>query len=289
MLKLIGLGLWRKQVTLEALEELRSSDKIYYDYYTNISQDLTLEELSRLTGKPIVKADRGILEYPGLKNLVREASKIDVSIAVVGDPLAATTHVIILEEARKQGVPYKVVHGVSGLYVSQLESFLQPYRFGRTATVTFPYGGSYPVTTVRVVYENLCLGLHSLLLMDLKLDEPRLMTIGEALSIMNKIEQDNWGHPILGGLLGISLEAAGTPYARVKTGCLDDLRNEAFDRMPQSLVIPGRLHFAEEENLTSLLDTSSLCLDKHKETLESGHELICKRAGLMLDTGGYDG
>ena len=42
-----------------------------------------------------------------------EAKKIDIALLIYGSPLMATTHITILQEAKRQKIKYKVFHGAS--------------------------------------------------------------------------------------------------------------------------------------------------------------------------------
>ena len=280
MLNLVGLGLWQGHITGEAREALSRSDKVYLDYYTNISKDITPASLAEIIGKPVEPVGRDRLEFPGVRNLLREASNKNISIAVIGDPLVATTHIIVLEEARSLHIPFKIIHGISGVYMSILESLLQIYKFGRITTLVYPYGNTFPYSVLKQIYTNICTRSHSLVLLDLKLDEGRIMHANEAADIIIEMEHNMWGESILEDLTTIVAEASGTPWQRITVKSLGETREEKFDIIPQSLIIPGPLHFEEEESLAKLLGAPEELLDKHKETLKSSLTDICKRAGL---------
>ena len=280
MLNLVGLGLWLGHITMEAREALYKSDKVYLDYYTNISKDITPDSLAKAIGKPVEPVGRDKLEFPGVRSLLREASMKNVSIAVIGDPLVATTHIIVLEEAKSLNIPFKVIHGISGVYMSILESLLQIYKFGRITTLVYPYENTFPYSVLKQIYTNICTKSHSLVLLDLKLDEGKVMYANEAADIIIEMEHNMWGESILEDLTVIIAEASGTPWQRITVRSLGETRAEKFDTIPQSIIIPGPLHFEEEESLVKILGSPEELLDKHKETLKSRLTDICKRAGL---------
>jgi diphthine synthase len=288
MLYLVGLGLWIKQITLEALDSLKESDVIYLDSYTNFSSDITPEVLSKVVGKPITPVSRDMLEFPGVRRIIKEAESKKVSIAIIGDPLVATTHAIIVEEATLKNIPYKIIHGISGVYASILESLLQVYRFGRIVTLVYPTDGIYPYSSLTFLYANLCMGLHTLLLMDLKLDESKVMKANEAASILMEMEVEQWGSSLLSELLAIVMESAGTPRQRVTIDILREIASKEFPIIPQSIIIPGRLHFEEEELLASIFKANKDILRSHGETLKSNLNTICKRANALTGDGGIE-
>jgi len=277
-----------KQITLEALEALKGSDIIYLDSYTNLSTDINTETLSQTIGKQVIQASRSMLEFPGVKKVITEARSKNISIAVVGDPLVATTHSIILEEASKRKIPFKVIHGVSGVYTSMLESLLQVYKFGRIVTLVYPLKDIYPYSTLSYLYANMCLGLHTLLLLDLKLDEDKLMKAHEAASILMEMEERKWGKTLLDKVLAIVLEASGTPRQKTTIELLEDVGSEKFHTIPQSIIIPGKLHFEEEELLQKIYEVEEGILRTHQETLKSKLDTICKRANICNGDGGIE-
>jgi diphthine synthase len=280
MLNLVGLGLWSGHITREAHETLVESDVIYFDSYTNVSKDITPAGLAETIGRPVEPVGRDMLEFPGVRKILQKASEENVSIAVIGDPLVATTHIIVLEEAKTQSIPFKVIHGISGVYMSILESLLQIYKFGRITTLVYPYGNTFPYSVLKQVYTNICTKSHSLVLLDLKLDEGKIMHANEAADIIVEMEQRMWDDSVLENLLSIIVEAAGTPWQRITVKTLGKSRTGRYEIVPQSIVIPGFLHFEEEESLAKLLGASEEALVRHKETLKSRLADICKRAGL---------
>ncbi|MCE4614632.1 MAG: diphthine synthase [Desulfurococcales archaeon] len=281
MLYLVGLGLWIRQITIEAIDALKESNVIYLDSYTNLSSDINPETLSKILGKPVTPVSRDTLEFPGVRKVIHEAETDNVSIATVGDPLVATTHSIILEEASSRSVPYKVIHGVSGVYTSILESLLQAYKFGRIITLVYPLNGVYTYSTLLYLYTNMCLGLHTLLLLDLKLDESKLMKAHEAASILMEMEVKKWGSSLLGDMLAIVMEASGTPRQKITIDLLREIASKDFHIIPQSIVIPGKMHFEEEELLRKIYECNERVLGIHRETLKSRLSTICKRAGVF--------
>src|SRR3989344_428372 len=98
MLYLIGLGLSKNSLSSEAQEIVEKSHKVYLENYT-VEFPYSLEELEKQLGKKIILANRDAVESH-LDDIIKEAKKQDVSILVYGNPLMATTHVTILQEAK---------------------------------------------------------------------------------------------------------------------------------------------------------------------------------------------
>ncbi|NOZ81770.1 MAG: diphthine synthase [Candidatus Micrarchaeota archaeon] len=229
MLYLVGGGLKETDLSLEAVEILKSTE-CYCETYTSY---YPVERVERILGKKIKRLERSDLEEK-LPDFLRKAKNADVSLLVPGDPLVATTHINILIEARKMGLPVKVVHGVS-VFSAIGEAGLQIYKYGKTASI--PFSGH--LENVReTVRENKERGLHTLLLLD---KQERLMTVSEAVKLLIEANVIQESEKI------IAVSVSGRIVYRKARELLK------FDfPVPASLVIPGKLHFIEKEFLEML-------------------------------------
>mgnify|MGYP002174475619 CR=1 FL=1 len=91
VLYIIGLGLSdEKDITVRGLEAVKASDYIYYEYYTSIL-GVPRERLEEYYGKPLIEADRYMIES-GCEEMLERCRTGTVSVVVVGDPFRATTH-----------------------------------------------------------------------------------------------------------------------------------------------------------------------------------------------------
>ena len=70
-------------------------------------------------------------------------------------------------EPLTDGIPVRVVHGVSITTIATGAIGLSNYRFGRSTTLTYPYGDWLPTSPLEVIEGNLRAGLHTLVLLDL--------------------------------------------------------------------------------------------------------------------------
>jgi diphthine synthase len=126
---------------------------------------------------------------------------------------------------------------------------LHNYKFGRSATVAKPEAGFFPETPYDVIKENLSRGLHTLLFLDIKAEEGYMMSAKEALEILLTIEKKR-GEGVIGrDTLAIVVSAAGAPDAKVTAGKIKELLKAELGALPHTLIIPGELHFLEEEYL----------------------------------------
>ena len=108
---LIGIGPGKvESMTIEAIETAKNSDVRLYEAYTALWPESELEKLEAMVG-PIERVMRPALERP--EDLFQRARTTSVAILVVGDPMQATTHIDFQLRAEKEGLPFRVIHGIS--------------------------------------------------------------------------------------------------------------------------------------------------------------------------------
>ncbi len=245
-LAFIGLGLYdEKGISLHGLELARSADLVLLENYTNLMPGLNLDSLGRMIGKEIRLVGRKEVEDG--KGILEVASRGEVALLVAGDPFIATTHVDLRIRAMKRGIRVEVVNAPSIISVAPGAAGLQNYKFGRSATITFPEPFSIvPYETLKV---NKSLGLHTLFFLDLRVDEGRFMKAGDAIRLLLEMEAQQHGGIVSEDMLMVVLARAGTPSQLVKAGKAALLKDLDFGPPPHSLIVPGRLHFMEAEAL----------------------------------------
>lgn len=247
MLYLIGLGLYdEKDLSLRALEILKGCDEIYAELYTGVFRGST-EKLEELTGKPVRILRREDLEEKPEENVLRNSRNMHIALLVPGDPLVATTHIDLILRARKLGIETKVIHS-SSIYSAIGETGLQLYKFGKTTTLAFPEKGYFPTSPYDVIKENLSKGLHTLILLDVKAEEKRFMTVKEAIELLLDIEHRKTEGVFTPDRVCVGAARLGGDSV-IKVGTAESLRTEKFGDPPHILIVPGKLHFVEEEAL----------------------------------------
>lgn len=248
MLHIIGTGLWRgDDISVRGAEICRRADKIYLDGYTRVFDKEELERLKGIIGKGLIAVGRDELEE-GLKFL-EEAKVLDVVLLVPGDPLIATTHITIIEEARKRKVKCEIVHG-SSIYDALVgEAGLHIYKLGGSCTVPMREKQIKPYSVYDKLAENIKRGMHTLVFLDTTPE--REMEVGEALGILQEIEKER--------RLGIATDKSkiivgcrmGSEEQRLVYGEIGKLKRMKF-KGPCTLVFTGKLHFLEEDYLKGL-------------------------------------
>lgn len=239
----VGMGLSMKHLSIEAVEVLKKVDKIYVDMYTSIIPDLDIDILKHIIGRDvvIVKAYRRDLEGASIRRIVEEASRIDVAILIPGDPFIATTHDAIRLEALMRGVPVKVIHGLSVYSVIPSAIGLQAYKFGKTVTLVYPKDFK-PCSVIEVIHDNLSRGLHTLVLLDLKVDKGIAMKINEAVDILLDLEISCGFEKRLDKVIGVGVARAGLSDQVLRADLLPNLKKYQYPDPPHSIVIVARPH-----------------------------------------------
>ncbi|KAI0919221.1 diphthine synthase, variant 2 [Taiwanofungus camphoratus] len=199
--------------------------------------------------------------------ILRDADKDDVSLLVVGDPYGATTHTDIILRARSLRIPTRVIHNAS-IMNAVGACGLQLYNFGQTVSLVFFTDTWKPDSFYDRIKENIDLGMHTLVLLDIKVKEqseenlargrkiyepPRYMSIPRAVSQLAEVEETRQtGILKPDTTLAIALSrVGGGEQERIVCGTLSELLSEpdeVFGDPLHSLVIVGkRLHHLEVE------------------------------------------
>ena len=251
-LYLIGLGLCDGyDLSLRGLELLRDCDAIWLDSYTGIAA-CTPDQLSELCGKPVLVADRAALEE-GSAGLLKAAARQKIALIVPGDPLAATTHLSLVEAARSAGIEIKIVHNAS-ILTAVAECGLQLYRFGRTISLPIPSEHFKPTSAYDMLRTNLEASLHSLILLEARPEQGQFVSIANAIDYLLAFETERRCGIFRPSSLVVGCARLGWPDSLIKAGAAAALRELEFGRPPHCLIVPSKqLHFAEREALGRFL------------------------------------
>ncbi len=243
MLYLIGLGIWDEgDISLRGIESCRKADRLYAELYTSVWGG-DLRKLEKLIRKKIRVIGRRDLEEWSAR-LVREAKRRNVVVLVPGDPLSATTHSGLIDEARKEGVRVEVVHS-SSVFTAVAETGLNLYNFGKTVTVVAPAGKYRPESFYSTIVENRARGMHTLLLLDIR------MSVQEGLGVLMDIERRKNQRVLRPRGRIVVASSMGSPKRVIRYGTVTELSGEDFPP-PAVIIIPGRLNFFEKEFLEKL-------------------------------------
>ena len=245
----VGLGLAGLQdITLRALDAIRSADLVLAEFYTSRLTNASLADLEALVGKKVRVLSREDVETRG-DDIVREAETKMVAFVVAGDPMTATTHEDLLRRAQASRIPTRVIPGISIFTAAPAAAGLQIYKFGRTTTLAFPEGDYLAESPYDVVRENRARGLHTLVLLDIQADKDRFMRAPEAVELLQTIEARRREHVVTPETMLVGLARVGAPDARVVYAPAAEWPSIDLGAPLHTLIVPGTLHFMEEEAL----------------------------------------
>ncbi|MFP4625561.1 MAG: diphthine synthase [Natronomonas sp.] len=269
MLTFVGLGLYdERSVTIRGQEAIRSSDRIFAEFYTSRLTGATISDLESTHDVDVEVRDRaGVENDPD--QIFDAAESGDVAFLAAGDPMISTTHVDLRLRAIERGIETRVIHGTTASSAAASLTGLQNYRFGKATTVPFPYahgggrstrartGDEYtptvPGSVLETIEDNRNRGLHTLAYLDIKVgigprgpdpDHEEYMTADFAAEML----AESLGEETL----GVVVARAGSEAPLVRADRLDALVDEEFGDPLHLLVIPGELHHVEREALSVL-------------------------------------
>ncbi|MGF7117998.1 diphthine synthase [Methanobacterium oryzae] len=251
MLYFIGLGLYdEKDISLKGIEALRRVDVIYAEFYTANLFGTTLEALKFMVGKDIKVLSRSDVEEDNIP--LKTAMEKNVGFLTAGDPLIATTHSDMMIEAKKRGIETTVIHASSILSAAPGLAGLQAYKFGKVTTIPFPEENYFPHSPYMAIKANMEFNAHTLVLLDIRADENRYMTVNEGLDYLLKVESERGENVISEDSLAIGIARAGSDKPMIRADKIKNLLDEDFGGPLHCLIIPGDLHFMEAEYLVRI-------------------------------------
>lgn len=216
--------------------------------------------------------------------ILADAGTLDIVFLVVGDPFGygstaqfcskswqsdilcfnfrATTHTDLVIRARELHISIEVVHNASIMSAIGCTG-LQLYNFGQAVSMVFFTDNWRPASFYDRLRENHSIGLHTLMLLDIKVKEqslanlargrkiyepPRFMTVAQCASQMLEIEEDK-GKGICGPQnLAIGVARVGARNQRMAAGTLQQLSKIDMGDPLHSLVLLGkRTHYLERD------------------------------------------
>ncbi|KAK5097986.1 diphthine synthase [Lithohypha guttulata] len=261
MLYLIGLGLADEtDITVKGLEIVKRAERVYLEAYTSILL-VDKEKLESFYGRDVIIADRETVET-GSDDILQDAQEKDIAFLVVGDPFGATTHTDLVLRARELSIPIQSIPNASIL--SAIGSTgLQLYNFGQTVSMVFFTDNWRPSSFYDRIKENVSIGLHTLVLVDIKVKEqsyedmargrkvyqpPRYMTVAQCASQMLEVEDERKEQVYAPDSLAVGAARVGSKEQRLACGTLQELSQADLGPPLHSLVLLGkRAHDLERD------------------------------------------
>jgi diphthine synthase len=260
----VGLGLSGTDgMTVKGLNALKECDKIYAEFYTSTLIGADIGDLESVIGGKINIVHRSQVEEED--TIISDARSMRVGFITAGDTMLATTHVDLRIQAAEEGIPVRLIHGVSIFGACPASLGLQPYKFGRTVTLPFLEAEHQPKSPYDNIKQNKDRGLHSMILLDIRADELRYMTAHQALEWLIKGEKI-WNEGLITDRTVICVVSnAGSKDEKLFAGYPQDLLKKDLGAPLHTLVIPGDLHFMEAYALVDFAGAPKEIIDEEEE------------------------
>jgi len=214
-------------------------------------------------------------------DILADADKVDVAFLVVGDPYGcvgsphtsreresegsgivanqwyyrATTHTDLVLRARELSIPTRSIPNAS-ILTSIGTTGLQLYNFGQTVSMVFFLDNWKPASFYDRIAENVRIGLHTLVLLDIKVKEqslenmargrkiyepPRYMTVAQCAAQMIEVEEEIKMEGVYGReSLAVGVARVGSENEKIVAGTLEELCDADLGAPLHSLVLLGR-------------------------------------------------
>jgi diphthine synthase len=207
-------------------------------------------------------------------DILADADKVDVAFLVVGDPFgyvtpphakapqAIDTDLIQRNDAhrprpaRARTLHPHALHPNASILTSIGTTGLQLYNFGQTVSMVFFLDNWKPASFYDRIAENARIGLHTLVLLDIKVKEqsienmargrkiyepPRYMTVAQCAQQMLEIEEEVKQEGVYGReSLAVGVARVGAEDEKIVAGTLEELCEADLGKPLHSLVLLGR-------------------------------------------------
>nr|POE48072.1 diphthine methyl ester synthase [Quercus suber] len=263
MLYIIGLGLSdEKDISNRGLEIVRRAERVYLEAYTAVLL-VDQAQLESYYERPIIIADREKVESSS-DEILANAQEKDVAFLVVGDPFSATTHTDLALRCRQHDppIPTRTLPNAS-ILTAVGATGLSLYTFGQTVSMVFFTDDWRPASFYDRIAENIGLGLHTLVLLDIKVKEPnlqamargkivyeppRFMTVAQCASQMLEIESLRGEGICKEESLAVGVARLGSEEEMIVAGTLKELSTADLGKPLHSLCLCGKkMHEMEWE------------------------------------------
>jgi diphthine synthase len=255
MLWFVGTGInGYKGLSLAAVEVLKDCDLVYVERFTSLLSDSDMASLASLLGKQVRPVQRWFVEDG--REILDAAASRKVALVTYGDPLIATTHSELRIRAAKRSIKTGVLHAASGIASIMGETGLHMYKFGRTVTMM-----SEPKSAISVyntIFDNLLAGNHTLILAEYIYDEkaaPFFLGPATIFKMLLDVENDQRQSVFSENTFAVVASRVGADDQRLASGKVKSLAGIDFGPGPHSVIIPGTLHFTEEDAIALLTES----------------------------------
>lgn len=269
MLYLIGLGLAHPEdITVRGLAVAKRAKRVYLEAYTSILMASSTKQLEEFYGREVILADREMVESAS-DDILQDAETEDIAFLVVGDVFGATTHTDLVIRARERGIQVESIHNAS-IMNAVGACGLQLYNFGQAVSIVFFTDSWKPESFYPKIMENRKIGLHTLLLLDIKVkepniaalmrgrveyDPPRYMAVDTCAQQLLEVEENRNEQAYTKDTPCIAVSRLGSPGQKFYAGTLEQLANYDAGEPLHSVVMLGRqVHDLELDYIVQFAD-----------------------------------
>lgn len=249
-LTFVGLGLGERGTSLAGIDAMKGCEVVYLEKYTSPPSPTLVSDLEKATGRKVTLVGRDFVEDG--REILERARRSDVALAVQGDPMIATTHGDLRVRASLSGIPTRVLHGATIPAAAASASGLHFYKFAAAITFTLE-SVSHHQDVYQRVHRNLLEGQHTLILLEYDVDGGRGVEPGFVFERLLAAEENFKRGVLSERTLAVVLGRVGMVGETGIAGPMGKLKGMPFGGPPHCVVIPGRLHFTEEEALVAVL------------------------------------
>ncbi len=223
-------------LTQEEIDFLDKSDRIIVDTFTSPFY------IKSYKSRELIFADRDRLEnYEWIFELEGR-----IAIIISGDSFSATTHFNIYTDAIKRNIDVKVFHNATIVPLAATRLGLQLYKIGPVVSLPRFSENFHPTSPYDKIKRNIEMKLHTIILLDIS--PP--MTLNEAIDELTWLENEMRGGVFKSTTKIGVISRLGMPEEDIKFNTLERMKSESNMKPPITIIIPGELHFQEEENLS---------------------------------------
>lgn len=265
MLSFIGLGLYDEHsITKRGEQRLADADVAFLEGYTSVLTGTSVARLEAVHDRSIEVVGRKIVEQAP-DRILDQAATSHVAFLTGGDPMIATTHIDLRLRANARDISTSIVHGTTAASAAAGLSGLQQYRFGRAATVPFPQSSGVdgvPPSVFDAIAENTSRGLHTLLFLDLHLEDIDYQSVELAEHCLTASQGAALLADELPDRLAVAIARAGSDQPQVVAKRMTALADTNLGPPLHLLVLPGDLHDMEREALEQFAGADPSLFDR---------------------------
>ena len=275
MLTMVGLGLGGcDDITVRGLAAVRAADVVFVEAYTSFLIGATVSDLEKFYDRHVVVADREMVESGAVLTPATDEKK-SVALLVVGDVFGATTHSDLVVRCHELRIPCYSIHNASIINAVGCCG-LQLYRFGQVLSLCFWTETWEPDSWYERLLSNRQAGIHTLLLLDIKVKEvsdenlargrkiyepARYMTINQAVEQVLAVEARKGSGAVTPDTIAVGLARVGSTTQQIVAAPLKALKNVDFGAPLHSLVIAGDIHECELDHVKLFMLPSTTSSD----------------------------